>query len=324
MAELDLWKAAGVDLDKSKGPWYRDTGQGMGPALNTASSMNAYMLADRGTWLAFKNRGDLAILVEGRQAPVQPVRRDAGQSREASEREEGSRPEVRRLARVARRAEGDRRATRSAASSCSSRTQAMPTHERSADSFWPWRWSLAPPRPRQESVRALRRGQPARGDDRARAGLHGVGRTRGHHHLRRVGPAPGAHRERRRRRRLRVRGHRQRSRAGARRPRRRAGRLRAQSAVRAARARRRRHARDAARPHARSAHQAGHVDAESRSLRRLCVAAVRESREAAAGRLRRAGQEGAETRRRRRIRRSHRPVARSTAFLSRKARPIFS
>ena len=65
MAELDLWKASGIDLDKAKGPWYRDTGQGMGPALNTASSMNAYVLADRGTWLAFKNRGDLAILVEG-------------------------------------------------------------------------------------------------------------------------------------------------------------------------------------------------------------------------------------------------------------------
>jgi tungstate transport system substrate-binding protein len=65
MAELDLWKASGVDLKKAKGPWYRDTGQGMGPALNTAASMNAYLLADRGTWLAFKNRGDLAILVEG-------------------------------------------------------------------------------------------------------------------------------------------------------------------------------------------------------------------------------------------------------------------
>jgi len=65
MAELDLWKASGVDLDKAKGPWYRETGQGMGPALNTASSMNAYLLADRGTWLAFKNRGDLTILVEG-------------------------------------------------------------------------------------------------------------------------------------------------------------------------------------------------------------------------------------------------------------------
>jgi tungstate transport system substrate-binding protein len=65
MAELDLWKAAGIELDKAKGPWYRDTGQGMGPALNTAASMNAYLLADRGTWLAFKNRGDLSILVEG-------------------------------------------------------------------------------------------------------------------------------------------------------------------------------------------------------------------------------------------------------------------
>ncbi len=65
MAELALWQDAGIDLDKSKGPWYRDTGQGMGPALNTASSMNAYLLADRGTWLAFKNRGELTILVEG-------------------------------------------------------------------------------------------------------------------------------------------------------------------------------------------------------------------------------------------------------------------
>ncbi len=65
MAELDLWKASGIEIDKSKGPWYRDTGQGMGPALNTAASMNAYILADRGTWLAFKNRADLAILVEG-------------------------------------------------------------------------------------------------------------------------------------------------------------------------------------------------------------------------------------------------------------------
>ena len=65
MAELDLWKASGIDIDKSKGPWYRDTGQGMGPALNTASSMGAYILSDRATWLTFKNRGDLAILVEG-------------------------------------------------------------------------------------------------------------------------------------------------------------------------------------------------------------------------------------------------------------------
>lgn len=64
-AELRLWKAAGVDIEQAKGPWYRDTGSGMGPALNTAASMNAYILADRGTWLSFKNRRDLAIVVEG-------------------------------------------------------------------------------------------------------------------------------------------------------------------------------------------------------------------------------------------------------------------
>ncbi len=64
-AELRYWKAAGVELEAIKGPWYRDTGSGMGPALNAASSMNAYILADRGTWLAFRNRGDLAVLVEG-------------------------------------------------------------------------------------------------------------------------------------------------------------------------------------------------------------------------------------------------------------------
>ena len=64
-AELRYWKDAGVDLAAAKGAWYRETGSGMGPALNTAASMNAYILTDRGTWLAFKNRGDLAILVEG-------------------------------------------------------------------------------------------------------------------------------------------------------------------------------------------------------------------------------------------------------------------
>lgn len=64
-AELRLWKIAGVDIAKDKGPWYRDIGQGMGAALNTASASNAYVLADRGTWLSFKNRGDLVISVEG-------------------------------------------------------------------------------------------------------------------------------------------------------------------------------------------------------------------------------------------------------------------
>ncbi len=67
-AELRYWKAAGVDLATAKGPWYRDTGSGMGPALNTAASMNAYALADRGTWLNFRNRGELGIVVAGDQA----------------------------------------------------------------------------------------------------------------------------------------------------------------------------------------------------------------------------------------------------------------
>ncbi len=64
-AELRLWKMAGFDMAKDKGPWYKETGSGMGPALNTASAMGGYILADRGTWLSFKNRGDLVILVEG-------------------------------------------------------------------------------------------------------------------------------------------------------------------------------------------------------------------------------------------------------------------
>jgi len=66
-AELQLWKLAGVDIAKDKGPWYRDTGSGMGPTLNTAAGMNAYALTDRGTWLSFKNRADLVIAVEGDQ-----------------------------------------------------------------------------------------------------------------------------------------------------------------------------------------------------------------------------------------------------------------
>jgi tungstate transport system substrate-binding protein len=61
-AELRLWQAGGID---PKGAWYRETGSGMGPTLNTASGMNAYALTDRGTWLAFKNRGELDIVVEG-------------------------------------------------------------------------------------------------------------------------------------------------------------------------------------------------------------------------------------------------------------------
>lgn len=64
-AELGIWKAAGIDIAKEKGPWYRETGQGMGQALNTAAAMDAYVLADRGTWLSFRNRADLAILLQG-------------------------------------------------------------------------------------------------------------------------------------------------------------------------------------------------------------------------------------------------------------------
>jgi tungstate transport system substrate-binding protein len=64
-AELRLWKQAGIDVAAAKGGWYREIGQGMGPALNMAASANAYLLSDRGTWLSFKNRGDLAILTEG-------------------------------------------------------------------------------------------------------------------------------------------------------------------------------------------------------------------------------------------------------------------
>ena len=64
-AELALWRQAGIDIAVTKGPWYREIGQGMGPALNTAGAMNGYVLADRGTWISFKNRGDLEIMVEG-------------------------------------------------------------------------------------------------------------------------------------------------------------------------------------------------------------------------------------------------------------------
>jgi tungstate transport system substrate-binding protein len=66
-AELRLWKEAGIDPNTGKGSWYRETGSGMGPTLNTASAMNAYSFTDRGTWLSFKNRGDLLIVVEGDQ-----------------------------------------------------------------------------------------------------------------------------------------------------------------------------------------------------------------------------------------------------------------
>jgi len=65
--ELRLWKAAGLDVKAAVGGWYRETGSGMGPTLNTAAGMDAYVIADRATWAAFKNRQELAVLVEGDQ-----------------------------------------------------------------------------------------------------------------------------------------------------------------------------------------------------------------------------------------------------------------
>jgi tungstate transport system substrate-binding protein len=64
-AELALWDEAGIDVAGASGTWYRETGSGMGPTLNTAAGMGAYALTDRGTWISFENKGDLAILVEG-------------------------------------------------------------------------------------------------------------------------------------------------------------------------------------------------------------------------------------------------------------------
>ena len=64
-AELRYWKAAGIDSPKAKVANYKECGCGMGPALNIASASDAYVLSDRGTWLNFKNRGNLAVLVEG-------------------------------------------------------------------------------------------------------------------------------------------------------------------------------------------------------------------------------------------------------------------
>jgi tungstate transport system substrate-binding protein len=65
LAEVSLWGAAGVDIEKERGAWYKSIGQGMGAALNFAAATNAYVLADRGTWLHFRNRGDVEIVVQG-------------------------------------------------------------------------------------------------------------------------------------------------------------------------------------------------------------------------------------------------------------------
>ncbi|MGQ0662527.1 MAG: substrate-binding domain-containing protein [Pseudomonadota bacterium] len=63
--ELRLWAAAGLDPRRARPTWYRETGAGMGPTLNIAAAIDAYALADRGTWIAFRNRGELSILVAG-------------------------------------------------------------------------------------------------------------------------------------------------------------------------------------------------------------------------------------------------------------------
>jgi len=65
VAELALWKAAGIEVGPNTGAWYKSIGQGMGAALNTAVALNAYVLSDRATWLAFGNKADLVIAVQG-------------------------------------------------------------------------------------------------------------------------------------------------------------------------------------------------------------------------------------------------------------------
>ena len=65
IAEINLWTAVGIDIEKDKGPWYKSIGQGMGAALNTAQGSNGYVMSDRATWINFKNKGDLEIVVEG-------------------------------------------------------------------------------------------------------------------------------------------------------------------------------------------------------------------------------------------------------------------
>ena len=63
--EVSLWKQSGVNPNEASGDWYRETGSGMGATLNTAAGMGAYTMSDRATWLAFKNKADMEILVEG-------------------------------------------------------------------------------------------------------------------------------------------------------------------------------------------------------------------------------------------------------------------
>jgi len=108
IAELNLWQAAGIDISAAKGAWYRDIGQGMGAALNTASAMDAYVLSDRHVALVQEPRRS-RNRHRRRPAPVQPIWRDAGEPREASACEEGMGPGFHRLADFADGPAGDRR-----------------------------------------------------------------------------------------------------------------------------------------------------------------------------------------------------------------------
>jgi tungstate transport system substrate-binding protein len=104
-AELALWRGAGIDIANDKGPWYKEIGQGMGAALNTASASNSYVLADRGTWLSFKNRGELDIVIEGDNKLFNQY----GVILQAQTHQKGLRPILHRLAGFSRRPEGDQR-----------------------------------------------------------------------------------------------------------------------------------------------------------------------------------------------------------------------
>jgi tungstate transport system substrate-binding protein len=134
-AELRYWKAAGVDAPASRmGTAYKECGCGMGPALNVASSSDAYPLTDRGTWISFKNRGKLGILVQGDKSSIP---RSTGT---------GGRTSPRRLPTGCCHARGRTRsrATRSAASSRSSRTLTNEPASRRASVVPPRRAGRAP------------------------------------------------------------------------------------------------------------------------------------------------------------------------------------
>ena len=106
---MRLWKEAGVDLAAAKGDWYREIGQGMGAALNMASSANAYLISDRGTWLAFKNRGDLTVLTEGDRRLFNQYGVMLVNPAKHAGREGEGRPGLHRLADLRRRTKDDRR-----------------------------------------------------------------------------------------------------------------------------------------------------------------------------------------------------------------------